>query len=129
MLRVSWIRWASWSEAEATQAVAGNLAASSSAIVGPDNAAKPDEESEPRTSAMIWVGRNRVLFSIPFATEQTGTPLGVCFFRRVQMLRINWHGTAEIIRSAPIMIFLSSGSKIIVSGSLWPGRNFRFSRL
>ena len=127
MLKVSCTFLASSTLALAEQAVAGLRTASSSAIVGPDRVASL--WSGPRTSASISVARSMFVFSMPLLTLTTGTPAGMCGFNLSKTLRTNWQGTAETISWASFIARLSSAWKIRLSGSLWPGMNFTFSRL
>ena len=55
----------------------------------------------PSTSRMIWLGRAKVPYSIPFTTLKTGTPGGRSAASRTSVARKYDVGTAATIRSAP----------------------------
>src|SRR5687767_14597755 len=90
---------------EAATDVAGRYRASSPAILGPESTAKGQSQRGAAsgrtlpfllsTSAMICVGRNSVLFSIPLATETIGTFVGRCLPTRCHTSRMYCVGTAD----------------------------------
>src|SRR5687767_13396873 len=103
------MRSAKAGSSEAATEVAGRYRANSAAMLGPERTPRGQSHRggpaidalPPRTSAMIWVGRRRVLFSMPLATETMGRALGIWGARRCQTARMYWVGTAETANVAP----------------------------
>ncbi len=81
------------------------------------------------TSRMICVGRRRVRFSMPLATEQIGRSSGQWGESLSQAARLNWTMTVHTASPAPANAFASSEVTCTFSGRGCPGIERSFSRV